>query len=269
MNANEYPFESDGLYFKHQISVNLPCDAYSMHTHNIYELLYFVNGDATQIIEDQKYKLRKGDLILIRPLKYHFIQIDSPSDYERYDILFDDRLLNIESISLISADICIINLDSVPLAKDLFPKLSYYYAHFEASVFIKLASALLNELFYLLSITPEHLQTDSLSLMSPTLSQAIQYINENLCSLSGVKEVAQKCFVSESYLFRLFDKELHQTPKKYINNKRLLMAQRLINSGEKPTSVYGRCGFQDYTTFYRNYTSFFGHSPSQEKIRKT
>ena len=79
--------------------------------------------------------------------------------------------------------------------------------------------------------------------------------------LSDIGEIANHLFVSESYLFRLFKRELHQTPKKYIREKRLLMAQKMLSEGEKPSRVSECCGFSDYTTFYRNYTAFFGRSP--------
>jgi AraC-like DNA-binding protein len=45
--------------------------------------------------------------------------------------------------------------------------------------------------------------------------------------------------------------------------KRLLLAQKLLSAGEKATAVCEQCGFGDYTTFYRNYTSFFGQLPSE------
>jgi len=102
---------------------------------------------------------------------------------------------------------------------------------------------------------------------SPTLSKALSYINDNLTTLSGVDEVAKSCFVTESYLFRLFKNELHQTPAKYIASKRLLLAERMISDGECATAVYEKCGFKDYTTFYRNYRAHFGHTPS-ETIRR-
>ena len=69
----DYSYQGEDLFFKHEISHNLSKDAYSMHSHNTYELLYFVSGDATHVIEDRKYKLKRGDLVLIRPSKYHFI----------------------------------------------------------------------------------------------------------------------------------------------------------------------------------------------------
>ena len=59
---NDYICTTDKIFFKHAISEDLPCDTYSMHTHNTYELIYFLDGDATHVIEDRKYKLKKATL---------------------------------------------------------------------------------------------------------------------------------------------------------------------------------------------------------------
>ena len=41
--VNDYIWTTDKIFFKHECSEDLPCDTYSMHTHNAYELLYFKN----------------------------------------------------------------------------------------------------------------------------------------------------------------------------------------------------------------------------------
>ena len=110
---NDYSYEGENIFFKHEISKNLSRDAYSMHSHNMYELLYFVSGDATHVIEDRSYKLKRGDLILIQPSKYHFIRIDSDCDYERYDILFSPKTKNIEGLALLDTTPEIINLEEI------------------------------------------------------------------------------------------------------------------------------------------------------------
>ena len=115
----DYSYEGENLYYKHEISHNLPRDAFSMHSHNMYELLYFVSGDATHVIEDRQYKLKRGDLVLIRPSKYHFIRIDSACDYERYDILFSPRTKNIDGLSLLDSTPEIINLEEYPMATEI------------------------------------------------------------------------------------------------------------------------------------------------------
>ena len=101
--------------------------------------------------------------------------------------------------------------------------------------------------------------------LSPLISEALGYINRNLCSPLDIGQIAAGLYVSESYLFRLFKKELHQTPLKYIREKRLMLARKMLSEGERPMAVCTRCGFSDYTTFYRNYVGFFGRAPSERE----
>ena len=258
----DYIRTTEQMFYKHEVSENLPCNTYSMHTHNTYELIYFLDGDATHVIEDRKYKLKNGDLILIRPFQYHFIQIDTPARYERYDILFDAEKHLVESVTLIPNDMEVIHLADNKIIGDIFSKCDLYYKSSDWNTFEKILSHLLSELFYHISLFPPPVLSQTT--LSPLISKALKYTNDNLCTISGIDEIANHLFVSGSYLFRLFQKELHQTPKKYIMEKRLLLAQKMITSGEKATAVCEYCGFGDYTTFYRNYTSFFGHPPSKK-----
>ncbi len=255
---DEYITQNDKMYYSYLVSENIKRDTFSEHTHNEYELIYFLDGDATHVIEDRKYKLKRGDLILIRPFKYHFIQIDNVSRYERIVIHFDDK---IDGISLFPDDVDIINIKGNITAEDIFKKCQLYYKNCSENLFFQLLPHLLSELFFNIHIFPNTLSKEYVT-MSPLISNAIQYINDNLCDISGIQDVANHLFVSESYLFRLFKNELHRTPKKYILEKRLILAEKLLTLGEKPTKVSEKCGFSDYTTFYRNYISFFGRLPS-------
>ena len=40
----EYEFKNKELFYKHVITPAKECSSYSLHTHNMYEFLYFVNG---------------------------------------------------------------------------------------------------------------------------------------------------------------------------------------------------------------------------------
>ena len=266
--TNDYIWTTDRMFFKHEISEGLPCDTYSMHTHNAYELIYFLNGDATHVIEDRKYKLKKGDIVLIRPFQYHFIQIDASATYERYDILFDIEKHCVESVGMIPENVEVINVAGNSIVEDIFRKCDLYYQNSDRDIFEKILSHLLSELFYNISLFPQP-HSPNTTTLSPLISKALKYANDNLCTLTGIEEIANHLFVSESYLFRLFQKELHQTPKKYIMEKRLLLAQKMIRNAEKPTVAFEKCGFGDYTTFYRNYTAFFGHAPSDKAFVKS
>ena len=257
---NEY-----SLRYRHLLYKNPPCNAYSRHSHNLYEILYFLNGDATHIIEGKKYKLKKGDLIIVRPSKYHFIKIDSSIDYERHNILFDHKMLGI-NMKMISEDLDVVNIKPNSIIDDIFKKLDYYSQKFQGDEFFDVARLLIHEMIYNLTLAEPDKTVESFSVINPLLSKALAYIGENLFTIKDISEVAQAVFVTESYLFRLFKKELLQSPKKYINEKRLLYAQNQMKKGKSPTSAAVAAGFDDYTTFYRNYVAHFGKSPSSEIV---
>ena len=263
MKINDYVWETDKPFYKHELSHNLSKDVYSVHTHNSYELLYFVKGDATYVIEDRKYKLKEGDLILIRPFLHHFVQIDSQTDYERYDILFDAKKHGVASALLLPEDVTIVNLAGNPIAADVFKRCDFYRKNTDEGTFFQILSHMLSELFYALMLFHEGDVTEG-DIVSPLLSRALAYINENIFTLRGTKDVAEHIFVSESYLCRLFKREMHMTPKRYILEKRLLSAEKILSCGGRPTDAAAACGFSDYTTFYRNYVGYFGRAPSEK-----
>lgn len=259
--------DSKTISYRHHVSENLTRDAYSMHVHNTYELIYFLDGDASHIIEDRRYKLKRGDLIIIRPFSYHFIQIEGQSRYERCHVLFDPTAHGVEGIGLIPEGLEVINLEGNREAEDIFRRCDLYQQSCTEDAFYKLLPHLLSELFYSLHAFSEPTKVSEGAKISPLISDFLQYVNKNLCTHIDIGEVAESMFVSESYLFRLFKRELHQTPQKYIREKRLMMAQKMLSEGERPTAVCANCGFSDYTTFYRNYVAFFGRPPSDKERR--
>ena len=157
----------------------------------------------------------------------------------------------------------VVNLTKVPFASQLFEKMDYYQKELDGKTFEAMLLQMLNELFINLRLSTDAQKQEEAS-MPLILIRALDYINENLYTITDVDEVADALFISSSYLFHLFRDSLHQTPKKYITDKRLLAAQRRIRRGMNPTAVYKECGFKEYATFYRNYNAFFGHSPSHD-----
>jgi len=253
----------ENIEFSHKRYDVPDCDYFSIHTHNIYELIYIIEGDVTHVVEDKRYKLREGDLVLIRPFCYHFISIDSQKTYERYNIGFDADRLGFD-MSRIAEELNILNVKEHPRLKEIFSKLAYYYSAFGSDEFLDIFNGLLKEILYNVSLVESD---ESVHSSNCILTTAIEYINDNLFTIKDVKEICDYIFVTDSYLFKLFKKELHNSPKKYLTEKRLLEAQKQIALGKKPTKVFEECGFADYTSFYRSYTKYFGHSPSSEKLK--
>ena len=92
--------------------------------------------------------------------------------------------------------------------------------------------------------------------------EQIDYIEKNLLTLNDIEEIAKELYITKSHLHHLFIKHLKMPPKKYITIKRLTIAKRELYSGAKATDVCAKCGFADYSAFYRAYKKQFGHSPA-------
>lgn len=253
---------ANGIHYNYASSEGKPGMLAQLHCHNRFELLYITGGKMAHVVEDRKYLVKSGDLVLVRPSTYHYLERLSEQPYVRYDILFDPDVIGIDA-SLLPEDMEVISLLNNPIADGLFRKLNYYQEGLEEAAFAKVLEQMLYELFLNLQLFSDATHREKIFL-SPILTRALAYINENLFTITDIDEIAQALYISPSNLFYLFRTSLHQTPKKYITEKRLLAAQRKIFAGNKPSDVYKECGFRDYTTFFRSYTARFGHAPSDD-----
>lgn len=261
--SERYKYSDNGLYIDHYVYEAPQSDSFYRHMHNEYELLYILGGDITYVIEDRKYKLKKHDLIVIRPQAYHFIQIDSSVDYERYDLLFSPEWLGIDNIDRLPKELEVVNCRHRGVIRDLFKKFDYYVSVMKGGDLTDVLTLLIKELIYNLNVTPEETGQTHPEDGHPLVAKALSRINESLFTVESIADIARELYVTESYLYRIFKQELKTTPLKYITEKRLFAAQALIRQGAQPSKIYQECGFGDYTSFYRNYVKLFGVSPSQ------
>ena len=262
MQSSTYIYYGTHVSCKHDFTFSPSCDISSVHTHNLFEIIYIVSGDATHVIEDKKYKLKPGDLVLVRPKRYHFIKIDSPADYERYDFTFDEERVGINTSEILGEDVDVINLAESRVTTRILKNMDYYRQHLSDKEFEDVTISLIKELLYTAAVEKRGVNINESVILNPLLTKAISYINQNLAKIKSISEIADALFVTESYLFRMFKRELRQTPKKYITDKRLLNAETMLNQGKRPTEVATACGFGDYATFFRCYKKFFGAPPS-------
>ncbi len=89
----------------------------------------------------------------------------------------------------------------------------------------------------------------------------VRYINNNLTSLLAISDIAERFDISESYLMHSFKNYIGITVNQYITHKRIILARKLISSGEQIINIPKKCGFLDYLAFYRTFSRIVGMSP--------
>ena len=231
-----------------------------LHSHDFCELIFLRKGDVSYINDGKTYKLKKNSLVFTRPSELHAITIDSPCDYDRYDILFSPDIIPSSLYEKFSSTTNVVDYDSNNIVKDIFKKMQFYAENFKDEELDNILSALIVEICYNLALKQGNTISSS---GNSVVDKAIEYIDENLATMESINEICDELYIAKSHLHHLFKKHLNITPKQYLISKRLILAQREIYSGKRPTEVYVHYGFNDYSAFYRDFKKFFGYSPSE------
>lgn len=257
------------IFFNHRLMLNVHSEEFRPHTHAVCELILFKKGKVTYSVQGKNYRLRKDDLIITRPSEMHGVIPNIGSDYERYNILFDEKTLPFDIFKKIPPKIDVINVGHNHIILDAFEKMDYYEKQLPETqlnlLLINLCQEILINVLLELDTNKTYV---NYTVTNEIVSNAIAYIDENLLDIVSVEEVANALFVAKSHLHRLFMKTINISPKKYIVSKKLVLAQREILSGKNPTKLYEKYGFNDYSSFYRAYRNHFGISPSEKILTK-
>lgn len=105
------------------------------------------------------------------------------------------------------------------------------------------------------------------SLFKPNEVEFKSTIKNNLFSNLSMTELAQLCHLSLSSFKRKFSEVFDESPKKYINRKKLEKAASLLKSNDDRVSdIAYDVGFESIATFTRNFTAFYGKSPSEYRL---
>lgn len=249
----------------------------AVHHHDFYEIYLFLGGDVEYWVEGHILRLQPGDLLLINPMELHRPIIKhNCSAYERIVLWIDKHYLENLSADGISLSRCFDNTipthsnllrPSDSRRSDIMARMSelireYYSKEYGSHVY---ACGLLLQLMVELNrmalsntTTTEPKQQKSLS---PLISQVLSFINDHYAESLSLEGLATQFFVSKYHLSHEFNKAVGVGVYRYIMLKRLVIARQLLTDGQTPGEVFGKCGFGDYTTFFRAFKAEYGISP--------
>lgn len=238
---------------------------YYMHMHNDYEILFFFDGNADYVIENKLYHLKKNSLLFIKPMVYHGLHVLSSQPYERAVFNFSKQALTESQRSFVD------KLDPFYCANEhsplynIFTSLRCNEKTFDEQEFDYLKTSSLYNVLSNLHHTINSETVIPAQSESAVLNDIIKYINENSDRKLDTQILSDKFFVSRSWIDHEFKKVLKTSPKKYINQKKVLYAQSLILDGYPPKDVVEMCNYENYSTFYRQYVTFLKHDPAYDK----
>jgi LacI family transcriptional regulator len=107
--------------------------------------------------------------------------------------------------------------------------------------------------------------TETVAFKDPRLCQAIEYLNKHIDDPIGVQELATHVGVSRRWMEYAFRDALKESPYQYIRQRRLKMAQQLLEDepNSKIYQVARRTGFSSAKQLSMSFCQEFGQSPRE------
>lgn len=248
--------------FKHERSIEqalAPGESFKEHFHSVFELLYFIDGEADFMIQHTLYNLHPHSLLVIKPGELHQVLIRSDAPYERIVIRFDEsdlprgfrsRIRNLKSVYPVGDTTVAEEL----MRLDTHTQLPVDEARFYA------CRAELNLILTHLCVYEDRAQTADE--VNEDIYRIMHHINENLTEIMTMEDLCAALHMSRSNLNKIFSSRFDTPIMSYIRTQKTTLAHSLLNEGFPPTEIPGKCGFNNYSSFYRAYMKIYGTSPS-------
>ena len=253
--------EMQGRDFELQHKRDFNLKDVDLHHHDFFEIYFLLTGDVTYLIDGKIVHVMPGDLLLIAPQQLHQVCIQPEmSAYERYVLWVDPAVIRRLSSgqSDLSAGLTDLGRHLRLKSQDrsrVQAMLENLYREADAQDYGSdlLQQSLLTQLLVTVNrlASQQGSWTEEETNTSQAVEQVMGYVNLHYNEPLTLDMLAEQFFVSKYHLSRQFQQQMGTSIYHYIQKKRLLIAQQLMDQGKRPNQVYCQCGFNDYTCFYR------------------
>ena len=234
-----------------------------MHIHDYCEIYVNVTGNGTFMVENSFYPITRGDIVITRPNEMHHGVWQEGTLHEHFCIWFPlgenlrwmSRFFERKNGEG--------NLISLPLSER--EKLLRALDTMERELSngadrLRATTAFLQILLLIEGGTSEI--GASVDLPSP-LPDILEEIGARYSEPLRMADIAERFFISQSTLNRLFQSYFRISPHAYLENLRLARAKQMLSAGCDVTETALECGFSDSSYFILLFRRRFGVTPGK------
>ena len=256
-----FDFAIDMVYSNELIKKNDPAieDA---HLHGYCEIYLNLTGNVSFAIENHLYPVQSGDIIITRPNEVHRCVYHEDCIHEHYCLwlksdLYKEKLLTCfyDRPTGVGNRIVLEPNDKKRII-GLFREMWEVYKTGEEP-----DAAFLTSFFEMLVLINSSQGPSFDTKLPADLQNVLDFIHNHYAENCSMGTLCDRFFVCPSTLNRRFRQYLNTTPFEYIENRRLSVAKKSLESGESVSRACSLAGFPDYSHFISLFKKRFGMTP--------
>ena len=223
------------------------------HTH--MEILCVIKGKIVVNIDGKTNVLKDGDICVVFPYVFHGYENSPEAEFRL--IMFSPEVVFGFEKNVFS------KRPSNPFFKmnDTFEMLTKKIVSLSKDnehIALAYLSALVGEIMAVSDMINTENITETL------VQRLLIYCNEHFNEDISVSSAATECFISESYVSKIFAKKFKRSFRAYINDLRINEAKVLLKKSDlKINEIMYTCGFKNQSSFNRVFMDSCGVSPRE------
>ena len=255
-----------------------PGEPQFLHFHNGIEIGHCLEGETVLYREEEEpLSFSSGDFSLVFPQQLHIMASrERPS---RWEFIYIEPKLLVEGECSPAAELWPLfymrQIIPARISSDGFPSLYallrniFQELHMKSPLYQDIVHGLLYALFA--RFNRMTVQEEKQALLPPQngyacIRASLSYIYDHYMEPLSVRELAERCHISESHFRRLFHTTVGISPLDYIQHYRIRQACHLIHLNQKPINVIAQeVGYTSLSSFNRQFQQYLGQSPSSWK----
>ena len=246
------------------------------HIHEGIEIVYIAGGKGMHIIDDMKFKVQRGTLIMmdracvhsfvnVEPLKYYVLMFQPSFLSEKLKKEDNIReVLKLYDIKTEQKFFCIdFNDNEFYHVKKIFEGMIYekeakslYYANSIHGKFEDLMASIVREYVLEKDKRKEGVKCD-------VFDDALEYITEHCCDDLILEDVAKKFGYKSTHFSRMLKKKFGFSFKQLVVKRKIDKVIELVwEDDDTISNIIFKCGFTNLTYFYEMFKKYYNTTPN-------
>lgn len=252
----------------------------TVRKNNFFELIYVVDGTGIQIINNNKFQYRKGNLFLVTPQDVHSFEISTLTKF--FFLRFNEYYVKANSQNPQSETVlrmeyilqnashrpgCILkNKIDKPLIASLIESIINEQSNqqiYHQKIIEQIVNAIITVVARNIALKlPKNIKETT----GEMVLEILHYIQENIYDPKQLKAniISEHFNISLHYLGKYFKKQTGETLQEYISNYKLrLIEARLLNSDMRINEIADELHFSDESHLNKVFRKHKGINPSE------